>query len=66
MAEKTEAQLTEELIQKETERRRKFAKGVDTVTPAPPPKPNLEADQGAPKSGWRKVIENVTKDIMGK
>lgn len=66
MAEKTEQQLTEELIQKETERRRRFSKGVDAGTPAPSPKPNPEADQGAPKTGWRRLLENVTKDITGK
>ncbi len=66
MAEKTEQQLTEELIQKQVERQRKFSKGVDTETPAPMPKPNPEADAGAPKSGWRRLIENVTKDIIGR
>ncbi len=66
MADKTEEQLTQELIQKETERRRRFSRGVDTGTPAPTPTPTPEADVGAPKSGWRKLMENVTKDILGK
>lgn len=63
------AELTEEqLIAAEQKRREKFAtfsKGVDTGK-IKEPTPNPEADKGAPKSGWRKVIENVTKDILGK
>lgn len=33
------------------------------TTPPPPPKPNLEADTGAPVSGWRKALENAGKAI---
>lgn len=66
MAEKTE----EQLIQDEVKKKDRFVNAAEQAglgpTPRKEPKPNLEADAGTPKSGWRKIIENVTKDILGK
>jgi len=62
MADKNE----EQLIQQEEERRRRFSRGTDTGKPAPAPQPNPEAEQGAPKVGWRKHLENVGKAVTGK
>lgn len=49
----------EKMIQKEMERRRRFSRGADTGVVASTPKPDMEADQGAPKSGWRNVLTNM-------
>lgn len=61
----SEEKKIEELIKTEEKRRERFSRGAPKGT-APAPKPNPEADAGAPKSGWRRLLENVTKDITGR
>ena len=58
---KTEQQLIEDMINK----REKFSKG-QTLGMEPKPKPDPEAEQGAPKRGWRGAFDNITKTITGK
>ena len=65
MADKSEQQLTEELIQKQIEVREKFSKG-QTLGMEPKPKPDKEAEAGTPKRGWRGAVGNIYDTIKGK
>ena len=65
MADGTEEQKIEELIKKETERHERFSKG-QTLGMEPKPKPDKEAEAGAPKRGWRGAVGNIYDTIKGK
>ena len=65
MSEKTEQQKLEELIEKQKLMREKFSKG-ETLGMEPKPKPDKEAEAGAPKRGWRGAVGNIYDTIKGK